>query len=383
MKKNFNLKRFLVENKLTEASRGNRKRTHFGKVELSDRVRLLSESKEFLDEVSWPVRRRAAEIADKISRDPNVPAGRRHIKGLQSRNLWPRLRDILRDYGIDSLLDRLEEPFVRDYLNGKTGNFPFDKCSRREIKQLDKAAKDFQAYEKSKQETEQIRAAQKDIYNGTFEEGNFGDDDPVYECDFTDQPLEEAGYVSDDDFEDMEIGVPHGNSKAFYDPRASRAAKKDIGSSGFNDDEEESFDDPDDLEDDDLGDNLDGDSLDEPMESVSLSDLNYNPETVEWDPDFNIQEYVSQWPENKWPVIIRVLQQGLNQAQKEANENGGVWKRGLYMYRCSRTDSNKQLGYNTRDYKTSVTNPMGKGDFIQMIAKIKPDPKALKDLGWD
>lgn len=283
MRKNFNLKGFLVENKLTEASRGNRKRTHFGEIELSDKVRLLSEVKKPLDELHWATRMSGFEKADKLSSvNSGVPVGKKHIKRQQANNLYPNIN--------------------------------------------------------------------------------------------------EAGYVDDDDFED-DLGTAHGTDDIEYDPRAARVASRDITSDSFDDDEEESFDDPEDLDDDDLDDI----SAEEPAaeDSVSLSDLKYNPATVEWDPDFDLQEYVSQWPENKWPTIIRVLQQGLNQAQKEANENGSVWRRGLYMYRCSRTDSNKQLGYNTRDYKTSVINPASSGDFIQMIAKIKPDPQAMKDLGWD
>lgn len=379
-RKNFNLKGFLVENKLTEASRGNRKRTHFGEIELSDKVRLLSEVKKPLDELHWATRMSGFEKADRLgSVNSEVPVGKKHIKRQQADNLYPNIVDILNTYGLDAanIIDT-EKASKVDLINyvmyGKTDDFPFENFSRRELRQLDQAAEEFHGYNqgllKYRDGKWQLPHKDKSLSEG--------DDDPMGE-DYN-QNINEAGYVDDDDFED-DLGTAHGTDDIEYDPRAARVASRDITSDSFDDDEEESFDDPEDLDDDDLDDI----SAEEPAveDSVSLSDLKYNPATVEWDPDFDLQEYVFQWPENKWPTIIRVLQQGLNQAQKEANENGSVWKRGLYMYRCSRTDSNKQLGYNTRDYKTSVINPASSGDFIQMIAKIKPDPQAMKDLGWD
>lgn len=136
------------------------------------------------------------------------------------------------------------------------------------------------------------------------------------EAGYTDFDDEEDNYEKDLDFSagDSLVGKIGGSNK-----RAKKAAEKEMGSfdEPEQDDKETSFEDPEDLE---------GDGTEDAGQSFNIK---YDPETVDmYMDDEELQEFLQGF--RRPQVAAKVLQRAINQAQDEIDNSPGVSK--LYLY---------------------------------------------------
>jgi hypothetical protein len=150
--------------------------------------------------------------------------------------------------------------------------------------------------------------------------------------------LDEAGYTDDDDEDSVDDLSDFPDDDVPYDPRAEKAAKgamKDTDLDDTVDEPEDDFGDESRPE----GDEEDDDDFQEPEEisdkpnngPLEHFDIKYNPETVEL--DFEGQEgldaYLNSYKRPK--VAARVLQRALDKAQREANKQIAFKTRPIYL----------------------------------------------------
>lgn len=353
MKDNFDLKQFLVENKMTESSRGD-VRKHFNKVILSKKVLLenvnipadpdaeelpMEEAK--LDKDA--LYRELSSYQSKYGQDKGTQIFLKfhpEIKPAELNRIIPRFAKQNAKVGAQQDQARLnrmsvgQEKATRDDLRDpKTGralvdprNLSNDIADKdgniimRDLKAVDEVVSD-DYWERS----------DNPKYKTKY-------DDPKHDPSYREQDLDEAGYTDDDDdYADDDFGAMGSNADLGIedDPRAKKAAQKAMKGTELDadapeieepvdvdapegDEDAEAFEDPEDI------------SNDAPVSGGQHFDIQYDPETVEMELEGSeLDAYLNHF--KRPAVAAKVLQRAINAAQSEVDDSPMFKKKPIYL----------------------------------------------------
>lgn len=274
MKDNFDLRKYLVENKMTMNSRKTRK--PLGPVVLNEKV--LGPVEETSSEGSEPTGAKG-QFLDMLgyTKDYSFTVAGHRVDADEEWGAWDR----------------------PNYNTVKIDGKPLGQYSDDDpiFSEINPAMKDFINYEDYKLD--------------------YGEDKPLDEAGYTDFD-DEDNYEKDLDFSagDSIVSKIGGKNR-----KAKRAAEKEMDT--FDepeaDDTDVSFEDPEDMDDSSVEKSVQGQTL----------DIKYDPETVDmWMDDEELQDYLQSY--RRPQVAAKVLQRAINQAQEEVDNSPGISK--LYLY---------------------------------------------------
>lgn len=277
MKDNFDLREFLVENKLTETSRAERQ--HFGKTPLNDNVLL---------ECNIPV-----EECDMVDNSDIIDEGANYDEQEIRRNF----ANFQGKFGLKRALSLIKQiyPELKDAQINKY------------LKDLISNGKQAIASEKRKLDPEYHSKS------GLYEASYFGDED------------DEDNWADPDGDLDFTAGDAFANAVGGNNPKARKAAEKGM---DFDTDEpDETYDEPD-MEDDEFEDPESMNTGDVDNKADLASTINYDEDTTDlMMDDQELNDYLNSF--NRPEVAAKTLQRALSAAQSEVDDAPGLRK--LYV----------------------------------------------------